>query len=368
MSENEDSSRMDDVAAAFDASVAETPAPSTPAPETPAPSTPAPETPAPETPAPETPATASGRDALGRFVPKGPSVVPAAPVPAGTTPAVASAVHPRAPASWNAQESPHWDKVTPEVREAIMRREVEVNRALQDSVQARRGLDAMQRVIAPYMPNIQATGSDPITAIRTFFDYDNRLRHGSQIDKAKAVTQLIRNYGVDIEALDSELAGAPHAPGSVNQDAIAAALQRELAPMRQYLAQQREAEEGRYAQMQQSIGTSIDQFAADPANKHFNSVRMDMADLLDIAAKNQRELSLKDAYDQACWQNVQVRNILLQQQASTTAQTQTQAAQRARAAAASVKSGPRVAAPAGAENRSRMDDVAAAFDQHNQAS
>lgn len=330
-----------------------------------------------QAPAPALAPATEGRDALGRFSPKsgvkGPTdadTKPATPPPpldpAGTpTPAAAAEKHPRAPASWAPAEAAHWAKATPEVREAIMRREVEVNRALQDSVQARRGLDSMQRMIQPYIGNINAAGGDALGAIKSFFDYDNRLRHGSQIEKARAVTMLIKNYGVDIGALDSELAGAPQAPGAVHQDAISAALSRELAPMREYLANQQRAEQQRAGQVQASIGSAIDSFASDPANGHFDAVRMDMADLLDIAAKHGRDLTLKEAYDQACWQNPQVRGILLQQQAASTAQTHNQAAQRARNAAVGVRSTPKIAAPASEANRSRFDDVAAAFDKHS---
>jgi hypothetical protein len=319
----------------------------------------------------------SGRDALGRFAPKrdtakadaqaeAPAAKPdgeaaAAPAEGEAQPQVK---HTAPPASWKPEERQHWEKVPIEAREAVMRREVEINRAMQETVTARRGIEAIQRVIAPYVPNITAAGGDAVTAIKTFFDYDNRLRHGTQMEKAKALTALIKGYGVDIEALDAELAGAPHNPATVQQDAVKAALERELAPFRAYLQQQQAAEQQRRAQENAAIDTSVEQFASDPANRYFAQVRGTMADLLDVAAAQGRQLTLKDAYDQAVWSNPETRSMLLKEQLSSTAQNRNAAAQRAKNAAVSVKGSSKGVAPSVAEaaEGSRVDAIRAAFD------
>lgn len=316
----------------------------------------------------------AGRDAAGRFTPKtaAPSEAPAvsgAAQPAAPAPKPEAVTRfPHAPASWAPQESAHWDKTPAEVREAIMRRESEVQRTMQEAANARNGLAALQQTIQPYVPNINAAnGGDVIGAIKTFFDYDNRLRHGSQIEKAKAISGLIRGYGIDIATLDNELAGAQHAPEQQQQQALQEALQRELKPFRDYMARQEsQAQEGRQL-MAREVSEGISEFAADPKHKHFETVRGDMADLLEIASSQNRILSLDDAYDRACWQNGQVRTILLAEQASAVGRSQHQAAQRAHAAAVGVRNAPRAGAPAQTvpqEKRTRSDDIAAAFAHH----
>ena len=331
-----------------------------------------------------------GRDATGRFAPRrvsGPPprpeaegaapVVPAGdPAPGAATqpaadPGAVQEPHAKAPVSWKPEEREHWNAIPAAAREAVQRREMEVTRALQESSESRRGIDAIRQTLAPYMPNIQAAnGGDAIGAIKTFFDYDNRLRHGSQIEKARAVTALIKGYGVDITALDTELAGAQHSPQSAQQDAVAQALQRELAPMRDYIAQmqQREAERAQHAEQNiaQTVEQSIGQFAAAPENKHFQAVRNDMADLLDLAKMQGRDMTLKQAYETACWQNPQVRSMLLTEQAAQTGAGRTATAQRARSAAVGVTGAPRVGGlPSAAQANGRDDrtaDVRAAWD------
>lgn len=325
------------------------------------------------------PTPREGRDALGRFAPKAgeaPGPVPPIPPPAPTPPAPPAAAEApkhlaRPPATWSPQETAHWDKLPTEAREAVMRRESEVQRVMQEAASARNGLSALQQVIAPYIPNIQAAGGDAVGAIRSFFDYDNRLRHGSQIEKAKAVTQLIRGYGVDISALDNELAGAQHSPEQSQQDSIKAALERELAPLRQHLLQQQQAQQRAEYEQQMALAREVDaglqEFSQDAAHPHYNAVRGDMADLLEVATAQGRRMTLNEAYERACWQNPQIRGILIAGQQSAGAQTQHQAAQRARAAAVGVRNAPRAGAPGNGiapENRSRADDIAAAFAVH----
>jgi len=247
-----------------------------------------------------------------------------------------------------------------------MRREVEINRTLQETATSRRAVESMQQVVAPYINNIRAAnGGDVVGAMRQFFDYDNRLRHGTQLEKAQAITSLIKGYGIDIQALDNALAGAAPRPEDTQQSMAAQQaaqvqqlLQRELAPFRQMMAAQQAAQVGQ-------VNQTIEQFATDPAHPYFTDVQGPMADLLEIAERQGRALSLKDAYDAACWQNSEIRAILLKGVASQSSATAGQAAQRAKAAAVGVKSGPRATLGTAVEdaNRSRADDVAAAFDR-----
>jgi hypothetical protein len=223
----------------------------------------------------------------------------------------------------------------------------------------------LQQAISPYIPNIQAAnGGDVVGSIRTFFDYDNRLRHGTQIEKAKAVTALIKGYGIDIGTLDNELAGAQHDPQQVNQNAVQQQVQAQLAPMREYMARQQQVEEQQRQAMAQQVDQGIQSFATDPAHKHYEAVREDMADALEMASARGRAMTLQQAYETACWQNPQIRSILLAEQSAGAARTGNGAAQRARSAAVSVRPSAPAGSPAskGEGQRSRMDDLAAAVD------
>tara|TARA_R110000796_G_scaffold12582_4_gene41561 strand:- start:534 stop:878 length:345 start_codon:yes stop_codon:yes gene_type:complete len=74
-------------------------------------------------------------------------------------------------------------------------------------------------------------------------------------------------------------------------------------------------------------------------------VREEMADLMEVADRRGRDLSLQDAYRQACLSNPRVRDVLQKRQKSKGAQQSTGVAQRARAAAVSVSGGPALASP-----------------------
>jgi hypothetical protein len=54
-------------------------------------------------------------------------------------------------------------------------------------------------------------------------------------------------------------------------------------------------------------------------------VREDMAMLLDAAASQNKELSLADAYDRACYMNPEIRNILSQRQLADSEQRRQEA-------------------------------------------
>lgn len=321
-----------------------------------------------------------GRDAVGRFAPKKNDVATEAPIteaaPVSTEgtpktdaePAPVAERLPNAPQSWKPEEREAWKAMPVSAREAVARREAEIVRGLSEASEAKRGIEAIRGVIAPYMANIQAAnGGDVVGSMKAFFDYDNRLRHGNQIEKAQAVTALIKSYGVDINALDSELAGAPHDPRTQQQTELQAALQRELAPMRQHMMmlQQQEQQRAQYAQQQVTtqVSSAIDQFAAQPENKHFQTVAADMADILDFVAARGQNMSLKEAYETACWQNPKVRSMMIQEQQNQTAGERTQTAHRARQAAVGVTGSPRVGAlPVVGGKDDRLSDIRAAFD------
>jgi len=66
---------------------------------------------------------------------------------------------------------------------------------------------------------------------------------------------------------------------------------------------------------------------------------------MEVAERRGRELSLQDAYRQACLANPKVRSVLQKRQQAKGAQQTTGAAQRAKAAAVSVSGAPALASP-----------------------
>jgi hypothetical protein len=114
-------------------------------------------------------------------------------------------------------------------------------------------------------------------------------------------------------------------------------------PTRQQFQQQREM------QVQQQAVNEVEQFLSQV--EFGSDVREDMADVLEMAAKRGQSLTLQQAYERAVAINDNVRSALSQRQKLNGMQQQTQAAQRAKAAAVSVSG----AAPMGALRQEPTD-------------
>lgn len=260
----------------------------------------------------------------------------------------------RAPASWRPDVREHWAQLPEPVRAEIQRREVEVQRTLQESAEARKSFDAVMRVIQPYEAFIKAENSNPLQAIDNLMGTAARLRTGTAPELAQMMAGIVRQFGVGrfgnqfIEALDSALAGAP-VQVDPQQAALQQALDQRLAPLQgmfqQFQAAQQQQQQQVVAQAQNEVTQFLEraEFGED--------VRDEMADLLEMAQRRGQPMTLADAYKKACMANDRVRQVLHGRAQARGAQTQTQAAQRARQAAVSVTG----AAPAGALRQDPTD-------------
>ena len=260
----------------------------------------------------------------------------------------------RAPASWRPDVREHWGQLPEPVRAEIHRREVEVQRTLQESAEARKNYDAVMRTVAPYEAFIRAEGSNPIQAIDNLMATAAKLRTGTAPELASMVAGIVNQFGVGrfgngfIQALDAALAG--QAPVVDPQTAaVEQVLNQKLAPMQQMLTQFQQAQLAQQQRVAQEAQSEVERFL-DQA-EFGNDVREDMADLMETAARRGQNLSLADAYKKACLMNDRVLGVLRARKQAQGAQQQTQAAQKARAAAVSVSG----AAPVGALKQPATD-------------
>lgn len=260
----------------------------------------------------------------------------------------------RAPASWRPDVREHWGQLPEPVRQEIQRREVEVQRTLQESAEARKSYDAVMRTIAPYEAFIRAENSNPLQAIDNLMSTAARLRTGTAPELAQLVASIVNQFGVGrfgngfIQALDSALAGQSPVVDP-QQAAMEQVLNQRLAPVQQMLTQFQQAQLAQQQRVAEQAQTEVERFL-DRA-EFGNDVREDMADLMETAARRGQNISLADAYKKACLMNDRVMSVLRARKQSQGAQQQTQAAQKARAAAVSVSG----AAPKGAMQQPATD-------------
>jgi hypothetical protein len=329
-----------------------------------------------EKPAAEPQQAKGDRDSLGRFLPKGEKAAGAPAVPAGTpgatqaAPTQPGAIQPaplapalQAPASWSPSAREQWKTVNPEVQKEVARREYEMARYVNESSAARNIAERFTQTIQPFLGTIQAEGVDPLTAVRNLMSVTQTLRSGTQYEKAQTLAQIVKVYGIDIQALDSALVGAEPPAGSQQQmPDVNAAVQQALAPLYQAAHNQRQQI------VQQAEGearTELETFAADPANEFFQDLRQEMADIIELGERRGRDISIADAYKQAAMLHPEVSKVMLARQQGANARQLTQNAQRARSAAVSVRGAAPVGNPAGPEPSSIRESIEAAIQAHS---
>jgi hypothetical protein len=260
----------------------------------------------------------------------------------------------RAPASWRPDVREHWGQLPEPVRAEIQRREVEVQRTLQESAEARKAYDAVMRTVAPYEAFIRAEGSNPIQAIDNLMATAAKLRTGTAPELASMVAGIVNQFGIGrfgngfIQALDAALAGQSPVVDP-QQAAMEQVLNQRLAPVQQMLTQFQQAQQMQQEREVQEAKSEVERFI-DRA-EFGNDVREDMADIMETAARRGQNISLSDAYKKACLMNDRVLSVLRARKQAKSAQTQTQAAQRARSAAVSVSG----SAPVGALQQPSTD-------------
>lgn len=293
----------------------------------------------------------------------------AAPTPSAAAPTPSAAPAPVAendplakpPGSWSPVAREKWQNVDKEIKAEIWRREKDANRALTLSTDARRFQSEFQNTIQPFMSFIAAENSTPIQAVENMMRTAAVLRIGTPEQKVKVVADVIKQFGVDLMALDSVLAGqSPEFNPQIKQEeTLARMLDQRFGQLQQSFMQQRDAEESTAAQ------SEIEAFAADPKHEFYMDVKDTMADLIEVAGKRGIQMSLTDAYERATLLHEPVRRVIEARRLHDNANAVNQRAQAARNAAVSVTSsaqtpGNGIPAPQGDSIRASLEAAIAA--------
>lgn len=267
----------------------------------------------------------------------------------------------RAPASWKPIAREHWAALPDDVRAEVARRETEVQRTLQETSEARKYAEAINKAFAPYEAYIRAENATPMQVIDNLMGTAVRLRTATAPELANLMASMVQQFGTGrfgqqfIEMLDGALAGsAPQVDQT--QMHVQQAIQQQLAPVQQFMSQFQQAQAMQQQKAAEQASTEVTNFLSK--TEFGADVREEMADLLEVAQRRGQELSLQDAYRQACMLNPNVRAVLQKRAQARGATQQNQVAQRAKAAAVSVPgSGPTVGAP-----RTAPDNIRSAIE------
>lgn len=256
----------------------------------------------------------------------------------------------KAPASWTPKAREAWAKLPEEARAEVMKREREINKVLQESSAARQAATELNNVLSPYKEGLIAAGvHNPIQQVGNLLAVESRLRQGNQTEKALTVANLIKSYGIDIGELDNVLSnqgyGGQQQQGQPQQGAHNAELERlieqRMAPVNQFLQQQTQMQQYQQQQERQQATQTVEQFSQNA--EFMNDVRMDMADLMDMAANRGQHMTIEDAYNKACMLNPEIAGVLKQREEQQRLMNTQNNMQRKRTAASSIsgrQSGP----------------------------
>lgn len=325
---------------------------------------PATETPAPAEPEAKTPH--EGRDEKGRFAPKAkvqetpqaagqpsPDSAPPPPGPAAAAPAPTPEL--KAPQSWKAGIREKWATLPAEVQQEVNRRERETTIALQEASEARKGWQTFRETVAPFEAMIRAEKTEPMQAVANLLQTAAALRTAPPVHKAALIANMVKTFGVPIEALDQALAGQTPA---ANQP-----MQGEYRDPRvdQLLAQLQGAQQQREQELHAKMASELQAF--QEKSEFFEDVRNDMATLMRAAELDKRDLSLEQAYNAAIQMfHPDIAEILRQREAAKAATNAQASTARAKAASSSVRPSPATPVIPASRKMSDHEAVAAAID------
>ena len=300
------------------------------------------------------------RDEKGRFAPKAkeseekpaaeakpPEEKPAAEAKPPEEKPAAETLKP--PQSWKPTTREEWAKVPPAVQEEVIRREREVARVLKESSEARQSFQRIKETAAPFEAMIRAEGGDPMRGYEAYLREAALMRTATPTVKAQAIAGLIKNYlpgkeGVELldQALTDLISGNP----------------RTQSPQQPVVYRDPRVDqmlEARQAEVQRAAQAAIEEVRS---LEFYEDVKLDMADLLEVASRRGLPLTAKDAYNRAVALHPEVSKVV--EQRSKAAATQGGATQRARNAASSVRAEPAVGVKP-SQSGSLRDDIAAAM-------
>jgi hypothetical protein len=207
----------------------------------------------------------------------------------GATAAAVPAASEAAPASWTQDERAGWATAPEAVRKAVLRREGEMNRALQVSSSARKRVESLDKITQPYKPLLDSYGITVEQAMPGLLATRAALEVGTPAQKAELIANLCADFGIEVELLDGALAtryqGGRPAPRVAPVQMPDLATNPQLAPLFAMAEQVRQAQTERAQE-------AVSAVSADP---HYNEVRFTMADLIEKAHVAGRKLDLPTA-------------------------------------------------------------------------
>ena len=215
----------------------------------------------------------------------------------------------------------NWPNLDRQTKDEFRRYEERIGGMAQKYAYDARRAQAMDKVIQPYSQLMQMNGG-PQNILPALLQTGAALQTGNEIERARTVATLMNQFQVNPAQVAGFLKGENPEPSQ--NDQIQQMINKQMAPVHQQLQYYQQRDQQMRQQGQEQIKGKIREFAQ--ANEFYSDLSETMADIMDIAARNGREMGLQEAYDAAAWQHPEIRKVMLARQ------SQGQIQQRKRAA------------------------------------
>ena len=248
-----------------------------------------------------------------------------------TPPQGAAAPTTAMPDAWKAKElSPVWAGLTPAVQAAIVKRESDMQKGV-DQLKARH--QELDNAVSPYRENIRRFGMSEGQAVDQLFKWQMAL---AGPDKIRAFVSLLQSHGVDPATFAAAITGGA-APNQQPQATLPPQLQAELEGIRNKLGQYDThfAQQTRTTAEQTVMGWAKDK-------PHYDKVKMLMGQFIQSGAVKPTEgdpFALDAAYNMAVHANAETRELVAQEARDKEAAERKAVADKARKAGQSMRTG-----------------------------
>lgn len=280
------------------------------------------------------------RDDAGKFTAKAPETVepgvtpseakpdePASPTIVGEAPV--------APVSWPKDKAEAWNKLDPDARDYILKREAEVAKGFQTTAEKYKPFEELDRVLEPVKAKLQAEGLSPAQGIQRLLRAQDML----ETNPVQAINWLARSYGVNLGQLTQQ---PPAGQEQTQQPPADPRIESALSRVERLEREAQERAQRDAASFEQNLKADVEKFRASPEHPHFDDVKADMAALLSAGVVT----DLKEAYEKAVWANPTARTKVLEDQRKADAAKAADAAAKAKQAGSlNVRSTPANSAP-----------------------
>jgi len=242
----------------------------------------------------------------------------------------------KAPQSWGVAEREHWAGLPPAVQAQVAKREAEIQGVMQHAAVARNFKNEFDTGMEQYTPLFQAQNVTPMQAVAEVMNTAAGLMSGTVASKAEVAAQLIQQYEIDVQSLDTALSDKISGSNAANEpdSNFKNYLSEQLAPMQQFMQQQQtqvqQARQNDYAAAQ----SELQQFISN--NEFAKDLLPDMNDMVTLAGQHGTDMSYQQAYDKALLLRPDIQQILAQRQGGQTAAQNNQAIQQKQNATVSI--------------------------------